>query len=201
MATLETGMGTPTRLEVELMDLRRDVRLVAATLNADAARWFGGSASLQQAASWGVMVRTLMAIRRHTDRGRPQHGGGVEPGLESLYGALVNVGREDEAERLRDLDQVQHLRRYTDKKIAHAKPGDLLGKSVWFPDVESSTFRYVWLSEATHEMSLAYMAHINPRLGMLDPVHRYRDAFEESMRTKGLPGVDWPPGEVFLTAG
>lgn len=192
-------MSTPKPLEVELMDLRRGVRLFAASLNADAKVWFGGSGSLQAVTSLAVMKEVLMGIRRHTDPGRRRQGQPVEPGLESLYAALVLTGHVIEAERLRRLPQVEHLRHYADKRIAHAKPGDLCRSSPWFPTVKTSTFQYIWLSEAVSEMSVAYLKFLNPNLATLDPQICCADPFEDAIRETGLPGVDWPPGEVFRT--
>lgn len=192
-------MSTPKPLEIELMDLRRGVRLFAASLNADPKVWFGGSGSLQAVTSLAIMKEVLMGIRRHTDPGRKRPGQLVEPGLESLYAALVLAGQGVEAERLRKLPQVEHLRHYVDKRIAHAKPGDLGRPSPWYPTVRTSTFQYIWLSEAVNEMSAAYLRFLNPNLATLDPQVCFVDPFEDAIRETGLPGMDWPPGDVFRT--
>lgn len=179
----------------ELDLLRYDLRCCVAAFNADTHKWFGGSAGLQESTGMALLDGLLMGVRRQLDQPLLPSGT-VEPGLASLTAHLARAGREDLVSRLRDRPEYHHIKRHADKRIAHAKPADLEARSRQFRGLIVGEVHIGMVAKIVGAMSDSFREGLWPSI-RFDITGNAADPWDQAVRSRGLPVVDWKSVFVF----
>jgi len=179
--------GVFPRVETELMEARRYLRAFNAIANSNVKVWFGGSRDLCRMAYDSVFRGALMTIWRLTDPDDPN----------SVPGILRSAGKEREAQQVIDDLNVRFVRHYVENRLLRNAEYLLDQESEYLPGRKAKDMPFIALSEVLDLCSRLYMKHRGQDLAYLDPIRQYNDPFEDSFKDGGLPGVDFPPADIF----
>ena len=180
--------GTFPPVELELMEVRDLLRTWNAVANCDEARWFGSSAALHGRTYHALIDQILLALWRLTDR----------YGASSVISALYRAGVPTVARSLEGLPEARHLRAHVEHRLLRHSKTALAEPSDSFPGLTLGQVQPVQIAVTINELSTAYLAHCNDRLGSLDPTRQYLDTFLDSFRSTGIPAIDFVPADIFV---